>query len=218
MQLALFDLDHTLIDVDSDYLWGEYLVKNNLVDEAVYRQKNTAFYLQYIAGNLDARAYNEFVASFLAQHNLEQLQQWREDYVKTDIVPNIRPQAVHAINQHLASGDEVIIISATNNFIVNEIAKQFNIASSHVIATELELTATGYTGKVAGEPNFQAGKLKNLEKWLANKQINKSYAYSDSFNDLPLLEFADVAICVTPDEKLTNHAKAVGWKIADWKL
>lgn len=220
MKLALFDLDHTLLDVDSDYLWGEYLIRNKLVNESEFRLKNQIFYEQYIAGTLDAREYNEFVADFLAQHGLDQLHAWRDDYINTDIKQNMRPKGIAAIKAHKESGHDVVIISATNDFIVHAVAKAFDVPHSHVIATRLEMLNNRYTGKVLGTPNFQAGKLTNLKAWLNARgaAVQESFAYSDSFNDLPLLEFADVPYAVTPDEKLKHHAQQLGWDILDWQL
>lgn len=219
MKLALFDLDHTLLDVDSDYLWGEYIVKNGLVDEAIFRKKNDDFYQQYIASTLDPVEYNEFVAGFLAQHSLEQLHVWRTDYITTDIVPKIRPQGVDAIQQHRQAGHEVVIISATNDFVVNAVAELFDVDTEHTISTTLVCTDAGYTGKVEGTPNFQAGKLVNLTRWLESKpDVTESWGYSDSYNDLPLLEFADHAIAVTPDDRLRSHALTHAWTIEDWSL
>lgn len=219
MKLALFDLDHTLLDVDSDYLWGEYVVRKGLVDEVLFREKNKEFYDQYIASTLDPVEYNEFVAAFLAQHSLEQLHGWRDEYVTTDIVPKMRPMGIDAIKKHQDAGHEVVIISATNDFVVSAVAKAFGINPSHTIATTLELTDNGYTGKVAGTPNFQAGKLVNLKAWLETRDpVSESWGYSDSYNDLPLLEFADYAIAVTPDDRLRTHALANHWAVEDWSL
>ena len=223
-QLALFDLDHTMIDTDSDYMWGEFLVKHNLVEESLYRAKNREFYEQYIAGTLDAVVYNEFVAGFLKQHSLGQLYAWREQYLQHEIAPNVRPKAVHAINSHRQAGHDVVVISATNAFVVKAIAHQlFAVDEKNILATELAVTEQGYTGKVAGQPNFKDGKLINLKKWIANQEqqgvtYTKTYAYSDSKNDLPLLEWADVAIAVCPDDTLHAHALAHHWAVEDWSI
>lgn len=222
-ELALFDLDHTLLDIDSDYTWGEYIVKRGLVDEQVYRQKNQEFYQQYIAGTLDATEYNEFVAEFLATQTMEQLQLLRADFIETEIRPHIRPQGLQAIAEHKAKGHEVVIISATNDFVVNAVAECFEITADNVLATPLEIKDNRYTGKLADKPNFQTGKIYHLEKWLENKKttnidFTKTYGYSDSKNDIPLLDWADEAICVCPDEQLLNHAKEQGWQVVDWGL
>ena len=223
-ELALFDLDHTLINTDSDYMWGEFLVKHGLVNEGEFRQKNREFYEQYIDGSLDAVVYNEFVADFLKNHSLEQLHAWRAEYIAHDIAPQVRPKAVHAMQSHIEQGHDVLIISATNAFVVKAISEQlFHVASDNVLATELELTAEGYTGKVAGRPNFQEGKIYHLEAWLAKQAqkgitYSKTYAYSDSKNDIPLLAWADVAVAVSPDDTLHAYALAHQWAVEDWAI
>lgn len=222
-ELALFDLDNTLINTDSDYMWGEFLVKKGLVNEAEFRQKNREFYEQYIDGSLDAVVYNEFVSTFLKQHSLEQLYAWRADYIANDIVPQIRPKAKVAISRHLERGHDVLVVSATNDFVVTAIAGEFGIAPDNVLATKLEVTECGYTGKVADRPNFQEGKIYHLEKWIDNQAkkgvtYSKTYAYSDSKNDIPLLAWADVAVCVNPDEALHAHALAHHWAVEDWAM
>lgn len=223
-ELALFDLDYTLIDTDSDYMWGEFLVKKGLVNEADFRQKNRDFYEQYIAGTLDAIVYNEFVASFLAQHPLAQLDAWRTEYITYDIAPKIRPKAQKAIQSHIQQGHDLLVVSATNAFVVKAICERlFNIPPQDVLATELELTQAGYTGKVVGRPNFQEGKIFHLKNWLAKQEqqgitYNKTYVYSDSKNDIPLLDWADVAVAVSPDEILHAYALAHHWAVEDWSI
>lgn len=221
--LALFDLDHTLLDVDSDYLWGEYIVKHDLVDEAEYRTANQKFYEEYIEGTLDATEYNEFVAQFLTTLPLERLHELREDYIKCEIEPHMRPKAMQALKHHLDEDHDVVIISATNDFVVSAIAERFGIEAAYVLATPLEIKDHRYTGKLTDKPNFQEGKLYHLEKWLAARQAQgitytKTYAYSDSKNDLPLLEWADVPVCVTPDDTLHAHALAHRWAVEDWRI
>ncbi len=221
--LALFDLDHTLLDVDSDYLWGEYIVKHGLVDEAEYRTANQDFYEQYIAGTLDATEYNEFVAQFLTTLPLARLHALREDYVKYEIEPHMRPKAITVLKEHLEMGHDVVIISATNDFVVSAIAERFGIEDANVLATPLEIKNERYTGQLADKPNFKDGKIYHLNKWLAKQQaagisFDKTYAYSDSKNDLPLLQWADVAICVSPDDALHAHALAHRWAVEDWSI
>lgn len=138
-ELALFDLDHTLLDVDSDYLWGEYIVKHDLVDEAQYRTANQKFYQDYIEGTLDATEYNEFVAQFLSSLPMDRLHELREDYIKSEIEPHIRPRAMEVLCQHVEKGHEVVIISATNDFVVSAIAKRFGIEGANVLSTPLEI-------------------------------------------------------------------------------
>lgn len=222
-QLALFDLDHTLLDVDSDYLWGEYIVKHGLVDEAEYRTANQKFYKDYIEGTLDATEYNEFVATFLSSLPMDRLHELREDYIKSEIEPHIRPKAMEALCQHIEQSHDVVIISATNDFVVTAIAKRFGVEDSHVLSTPLEIKNTRYTGKLTDKPNFQEGKIYHLNKWLDKQHAmgityDKTYAYSDSKNDIPLLEWADVAVCVSPDEALHAHALAHRWAVEDWTI
>lgn len=221
--LALFDLDHTLLDVDSDYLWGEYIVTHGLVDEVQYRTANQAFYEQYIEGTLDATEYNEFVAQFLTTLPLERLHELRADYIKYEIEPYIRPKAMTVLREHIALGHEVVIISATNDFVVSAIAEYFGIAAANVLATPLEIVDNRYTGKLTDQPNFKEGKIYHLNKWLQKQHsagivFDKTYAYSDSKNDIPLLKWADVAICVSPDEALHAHALAHRWAVEDWSI
>lgn len=222
-ELALFDLDHTLLDVDSDYLWGEYIVKNGLVDEVQYRTANQRFYEEYIAGTLDATEYNEFVADFLTTLTLSRLFEIREDYIKTEIEPHIRPKAISAIQHHIEAGHDVVIISATNDFVVSAIAERFGIEAANVLATPLEVKDDRYTGKLTDKPNFKEGKIYHLNKWLEAKKeqgvtYSKTYGYSDSKNDLPLLEWADMPVAVTPDEVLYAHALAHNWAVEDWSI
>ena len=222
-ELAVFDLDHTLIDADSDYLWGEYLVKNRLVDEANFRARNQRFYEQYVEGTLDSTEYGEFVAGFLAQHDMPTLQAWRDDYVENTIAPHVRPKAQHAMQMHIDAGHDVLIISATNDFIVQAVAALFLDDATRIIATPFAIENDRYTGRLAGRPSFQDGKLFYLEQWLANQQAqgvtySKTYAYSDSKNDIPLLSWADVAVVVSPDDALHAYALAHQWAIEDWLI
>lgn len=221
--LALFDLDHTILDIDSDHAWGEYLVKKGLVDEASYRTANQAFYEQYVAGTLDATEYNEFVAQFLASLPLPELCRIRADYLQSEILPHVRPQALNAMRWHQEQGHDVVIISATNDFVVSVIADAVGVSADKVLATPLEICNERYTGKLTDKPNFQTGKLYHLQKWLDTKAkkgitFDKTYAYSDSKNDLPLLKWADVPVCITPDDVLQAHALAHGWAVEDWSI
>ena len=221
--LALFDLDHTLLDVDSDYLWGEYIVNNGLVDEAEYRTANQAFYEQYIEGTLDATEYNEFVAQFLTSLPLPRLHELREHYIQTEIEPHIRPKALKVLAEHIELGHDVVIISATNDFVVSAIAERFGVERANVLATPLEIIDKRYTGKLTDKPNFKEGKIYHLNKWLDKQQaagviFDKTYAYSDSKNDLPLLQWADMAVCVSPDDALHAHALAHRWAVEDWSI
>lgn len=219
--LALFDLDLTLINVDSDHSWGQFIVEKGLVDAKVYADANDQFYQDYIAGTLDAVKYNEFVAAFLTTQTMANLHAFREEYLNKYIIPNMRPKGIEQINQHRAAGDTVLIISATNDFVVVPIAALFGIDAVHTLATRLEILNNRYTGKVSGKPNFQAGKIYHLKQFIEQQAQNGVHfeqliAYSDSKNDIPLLEYADVAVCVSPDATLQAVAADKGWQVADW--
>ena len=221
--LALFDLDMTLINVDSDHSWGQYIVKKGLVDPQVYADANDKFYQDYIAGTLDAVEYNEFVAAFLSTQSMTDLQAYRDEYLKTWIRPNMRPKAVDQIASHRAQGDTVVVISATNDFVVVPIAELFGVDDEHTLATRLEVVDNAYTGRVADKPNFKDGKIYHLKNLISRFEsqgvtFDKLIAYSDSKNDIPLLSHADEAICVTPDDILRAHAKEEGWHVVDWSM
>ncbi|MFA9485659.1 MULTISPECIES: HAD family hydrolase [unclassified Moraxella] len=221
--LALFDLDMTMLNVDSDHSWGQFIVNKGLVDKAVYKDANDKFYQDYINGTLDAVEYNEFVAAFLTTKSMVELYAYRKEYLDTWIVPNMRPKAIAQIQAHKEAGDLVVVISATNDFVVKPIANLFGVDDAHTLATVLEICDDKYTGRVGGRPNFKEGKLYHLNELISsykNKGVifDKLIAYSDSKNDLPLLSFADEAICINPDEILTAEAKARGWRIEDWSL
>lgn len=221
--LALFDLDMTMLNVDSDHSWGQFIVNKGLVDAAVYKDANDKFYQDYIAGTLDAVEYNEFVAAFLTTKTMGELHAYRQEYLDTWIVPNMRPKAQAQINAHKDAGDTVVVISATNDFVVKPIANLFGVDDEHTLATVLEIVDNRYTGRVGGRPNFKDGKLYHLHRFIQSCQdrglaFERTIAYSDSKNDLPLLSFADEAVCVNPDEVLKAEATLRGWRIEDWAL
>ncbi|WP_139850759.1 HAD family hydrolase [Acinetobacter pullicarnis] len=216
MKLALFDLDHTLLNTDSDHSWGEFLVNEGLVDPIRHRQMNNQFYEDYKAGQLDPIAYNEFVFEFLTQHDLAELQQLHQQFMQKVIRAQMRPQGFAAIEKHRAAGHALVGITATSDFITAPIFHEFGI--TEVIATTAELHADGYTGKVAGIPCYQQGKLERLAQWLNGRQVTESWAYSDSINDRFLLEYADHAIVVSPDDRLAALAEERQWVIQDWSL
>ncbi len=220
MKLALFDLDNTLLDLDSDHEWGEFLIAQGLVDEAAHRAKNDQFYMDYQSGTLDAIAYNEFVFQFFVNKTQAELHTLHDLYMQTVIRPAMRPMGMVAIERHRQAGHEIIMITATNRFVTAPIAHAFGV--KHLIASNPEMINGVYTGKLQGEPCFQAGKLHHLNQWLATHHHDdeslESWGYSDSFNDLPLLNFADHAIAVTPDDRLHAHAMAHQWAVEDWSL
>jgi len=213
MALAIFDLDNTLLGGDSDYLWGEFLVEHHIVDGPSYQKANQDFYDQYLAGTMDIFEFLTFQLKPLADNSLADLHQWREQYLIEKIAPIMLPAAQDLIAKHQQQGDTLLIITATNQFITAPIAKIVGIP--HLIATEAEMLDGVYTGKVAGTPSYQQGKVTRLNDWLAEHAINLegSYFYSDSHNDLPLLKLVEHPIAVDPDPKLRIIAEQQGWKI-----
>jgi len=213
--LALFDLDNTLLNGDSDHSWGMYLAEIGAVDPEIQKQKQDFFYQQYLAGELDIYEFCEFQFSVLTQHSLEQLHTWRADFLKTVIEPMILNGKAELLERHREVGDDLIIITATNNFVTAPIAKRLNVPT--LIATQAEVINGVYTGKLSGIPCYQAGKVSRLNTWLdqQGKKFENSYFYSDSINDLPLLELVDTPIAVTPDNRLRAHAQQLNWQIID---
>ncbi|WP_288408508.1 HAD family hydrolase [Acinetobacter soli] len=216
MKLALFDLDHTLLNTDSDHSWGEFLVNEGLVDPVHHRQMNDKFYEDYKAGQLDPIAYNEFVFEFLTQNTPEILTELHALFMQKVIRPQMRPKGFDAIQKHQDLGHEIVGITATSDFITAPIFRAFGI--TEIIATTAEVQQGKYTGKVAGTPCYQQGKLVRLEQWLAGRNVEESWAYSDSINDRFLLEYATHSIAVNPDDRLEKLAKAQNWQIQDWSI
>lgn len=213
MALAIFDLDNTLLGGDSDYLWGEFLVENNVVDGGFYQQKNQDFYDQYLAGTMDIFEFLAFQLKPLADNSLENLVQWREQYLQEKIDPIILQAGRELIQHHQQQGDETLIITATNSFITAPIAEKLGIPN--LIATEPEMVDGLYTGNVAGTPSYQAGKVTRLNQWLDGHHLNLegSYFYSDSHNDIPLLELVDHPVAVDADANLQAVATKQGWQV-----
>ena len=213
MALALFDLDNTLLDGDSDYLWGCFLAEHGIVDAEAYESENQRFYDQYLEGSLDIHEFLRFQLQPLAIHKRTQLEKWREQYLMEKIDPILLPRARTLLEKHRAQGDKLLIITATNRFITEPIAKRYGV--DKLLATEPEIVDGEYTGGVNGIPCFQAGKVEQLNNWLAkeNQTLDGSWFYSDSHNDLPLLEQVDHPVAVDPDDKLKSHARAMGWPI-----
>lgn len=213
MSLCIFDLDNTLLDGDSDYLWGQFLVEQGIVDRQDYEQKNQQFYRQYQQGNLDILEFLSFSLKPLSEHSLEQLHRWREQFMQQKIRPIILEKGRTLIDKHRQDGQTLMIITATNRFVTEPIAEDLGIP--HLLATEPELTNDRYTGNVLGIPCFQDGKVKRLEQWLEENQQNlqDSCFYSDSHNDIPLLEVVTLPVAVDPDDDLRSHALARQWDI-----
>ncbi len=213
VSLAIFDLDNTLIADDSDYLWGQFLVDQGIVDKAYYEAANLKFYKQYKEGNLDINEFLSFSLKPLADHKLSDLHLWREQFITDIITPILLQPAQELINKHRAKGDTLLVITATNRFVTAPIVQLYGI--ENLIASTPELINDQYTGKVDGIPCFQGGKVKLLEEWLkaSTETMQDSYFYSDSHNDLPLLKLVDHPVAVDPDEKLTAFATENNWPI-----
>jgi HAD superfamily hydrolase (TIGR01490 family) len=213
MALALFDLDNTLLDGDSDYLWGCFLVEHGIVDGETYQSENQRFFDQYLEGSLDIDEFLRFQLRPLATHQRSQLEQWREQFLSEKIDPILLPKARALLDKHRRQGDELLIITATNRFITGPIAERY--AVPHLLATEPEISDGEYTGGVTGTPCFQAGKVTRLQHWLGEQGQNLagSWFYSDSHNDLPLLECVHHPVAVDPDDKLKALAQERGWPI-----
>lgn len=215
MTLALFDLDNTLLNGDSDHAWGLFLADIGVVDAVEQQEKQDYFYQQYVDGKLDILEFLAFQMQPLATNSMPQLHQWRNQYVNEIVKPMILAGKADLVEQHRAKGDELVIITATNDFITRPIADELGV--SNLIATTAELIDGKYTGQCAGTPCFQEGKITRLQAWLAEQEqtFNDTIFYSDSYNDLPLLQWSDTAIVVTPDDRLREHAEQVGWQIID---
>ena len=215
MRLALFDLDNTLLAGDSDYEWGQFMCDQGVVERAQYEAQNRIYYEQYVDGTLDIHEYLGFALRPLAAHAPEELARWHGEFMRTRIRPMILPAARALGGRHLEDGDLCAIITATNSFVTGPIAREFGI--EHLIATEPEMRDGRYTGGVAGTPCFRSGKLVRLDQWLAGlgrrlDQFADSTCYSDSHNDLALLEHVRRPVAVDPDERLADEARRRGWE------
>lgn len=213
MSLAIFDLDNTLLGGDSDHGWGEFLVSRGLVDEARFRSANDLYYQQYQSGELDIHAYLAFALEPLTQHNLPALEALHAEFMRDIVTPMYLPKAAELLAEHRARGDYLLIITATNAFITRPIAAALGVDA--IIATEPELIHGRYTGRIVGTPSFREGKVVRLREWLVEHQFNLagSSFYSDSHNDLPLLEMVETPVAVDPDDTLRATAIARGWPI-----
>lgn len=211
MELAIFDLDNTLLNGDSDYLWGRFLVQQGMVDGELYERENQRFYEEYKAGTLDIFEFLRFSLRPLAEHDLDTLLALRRDFLQRDIEPIILPQARALIEDHRRRGHLLLIITATNRFVTEPIAERLGV--DDLIATDPEFKHGRYTGEVSGPPSFRQGKVERLNAWLkqGGHNLASSWFYSDSHNDLPLLELVSHPVAVDPDDTLRQHAAYKGW-------
>ncbi len=215
MALAIFDLDNTLIAGDSDHSWGEFLINKGLVEAEYYQQQNDGFYQAYQAGTLNITEYLHFALEPLTRLPIDKLNDLHNEFMDTYIEPLMLPKACALLHKHKRQGDYLLIITATNAFITRPIAKRLCV--DDILATEPETKNNRFTGRFLGIPCFQEGKVANLEAWLKNNQqsLEGSYFYSDSINDLPLLERVTFPVAVNADEKLTKIAESSNWPQLD---
>lgn len=217
-RLALFDLDHTLIPMDSDYEWGEFTIALGWCDASEFKRRNTEFFEQYRAGVLDVHEYVRFATQAIREQGAEKAHAAHEQFMADVVTKAITAQAVALIEQHRAAGDEIVIVTATNEFVTRPIAQAFGV--SELIAVELERDAHGaLTGEIKGTPSAREGKVTRMAQWLAARGLSwdnvQTTFYTDSLNDLALLEKATWPVATNPDERLRAVALARGWRILD---
>jgi len=221
-QLALFDLDNTLLPCDSDYEWGQFLARIGVVDSQYYAEQNERFYQDYKEGKLDIHAFLRFALKPLSEHSRAQLKEWHDAFMNEVIHGQLRQQALHLVKRHQDAGDLCCEVTATNSFVTRPIVERFGI--EHLIATEPATTGdnplANFTGEVKGIPNFREGKIQRVHDWLASQnlaldQLPRSYFYSDSMNDLPLLEKVSNPVATNPDKHLRSEAAKRNWPILE---
>ena len=215
MKLALFDLDNTLLSGDSDFEWAQFLIGKGVLDREVHEARNIEFFEQYKAGTLDIHAFLDFQLAPLARHSRAELDTWHQEFLGTRIRPLISPAARALVEKHADSGDLLAIVTATNSFVTGPIAREFNIP--HLIATIPAQENGRFTGQPRGMPSFREGKTVRVDAWLESLGLwlgsfEQSWFYSDSHNDLPLLEKVSHAVAVDADATLTAVAIRRGWK------
>ena len=213
MSLAIFDLDNTLLGGDSDYLWGQFLVEQGIVDRESYESANARFYDDYREGKLDIAEFLEFALKPLAENDPADLFAWRSLFVEQKIRPILLPAAHALVMRHREQGDLPVVVTATNSFVTGPIAGLYDI--EQLIATEPEFRAGRFTGRYVGTPCFREGKVTRLMEWLESTghDLRGSWFYSDSHNDEPLLSLVDNPVAVDPDEPLQQLASANGWPV-----
>ena len=216
MHLALFDLDNTLLSGDSDYEWTQFLIGKGILDGASFEQRNQAFFEQYKAGTLNIHEFLDFQLQPLADNPRAQLDAWHADFMAESIRPIISPAAREVVRRHLDNGDLCAIVTATNSFVTGAIAREFGVP--HLIATVAAQQDGQFTGKPRGTPSFREGKITRVEAWLEAMGLwwgsfERSWFYSDSHNDLPLLGLVSDPVAVDPDATLRAHAERAGWTV-----
>lgn len=217
-RLALFDLDHTLLPLDSDYEWGEFTIRIGWRDAAAFGARNAKFYADYQAGQLNVPDYVRFATEAMRERGPQEAATAHERFMREVIQPAIRPEALALLQQHRDAGDEIVIITATNEFVTHPIAAALGVPD--ILALELERDASGwYTGEIAGEATMREGKVRRMERWLAARGLCwsdvDSTFYSDSLNDLPLLETVNHPVATNPDARLRAIATERGWRVLD---
>jgi HAD superfamily hydrolase (TIGR01490 family) len=217
-RLTLFDLDHTLLPIDSDYEWGEFTIRIGWNDPVEFARRNDEFYAHYQAGTLDVHDYVRFATEALRQRGPEAAAVAHAQFMREVIEPAIHPQARDLLRQHQQAGDDVLIITATNEFVTRPIAQALGV--QQLLAMPLERDAQGwYTGEIDGIPTMREGKVRRMEQWLAERQLSwgdvESTFYSDSMNDVPLLEKVNHPVATNPDARLRALAQERGWRILD---
>jgi len=219
MKLALFDLDHTLIPIDSDYEWGTYTTTLGWNDPAEFSHRNDAFFAQYRAGTLDIHQYIRFATHALCQHGATKSEAVHADFMRTVVQNAIKPEALALVHQHQTAGDTVIIITATNEFVTRSIAQVFGVCDLMAVNLARDPENGWFNGEILGTPSFREGKVIRVQEWLTERQLGwadvESTFYSDSINDLPLLEQVNVPVATNPDERLRALALLRGWRILD---
>ena len=216
MNLVLFDLDNTLLNGDSDFEWAQFLISKGVLDREVHEARNIEFYEHYKAGTLDIHAFLDFQLAPLSRHPREELDAWHREFMATHIRPIIGAPARALVQRHLDEGSLCAIVTATNSFVTGPIAREFGIP--HLVATIPAHENGAFTGKPRGTPAFKAGKIERVDAWLEELGawwggFGETWFYSDSHNDLPLLNRASHPVAVDPDDTLRNHARQQGWPV-----
>ncbi len=219
MKLALFDLDHTLIPIDSDYEWGVFTTALGWNDAAEFTQRNEGFFAQYGAGTLDIHAYVRFATAAIRCQGAIKSIAAHADFMGAVVQKAIKSQALALVEQHRAAGDAVVIVTATNEFVTRPIAQAFGVPELIAINLARDPASNWFTGEIAGTPSFREGKVTRVEQWLTERQLGwadiESTFYSDSINDLPLLEHVTHPVAANPDDRLRAIALDRGWRILD---